>query len=88
MAFPRAGVGSPSYEKLVTAWCSPNKQEALTQLKNQAQLQDRTCTNPVAKQYDLGKRMGINGTPAIILQDGSIVPGYRPAADMVKLLGL
>lgn len=88
MAFPRAGLGSSSYKKLVTAWCSPNKQEAITMLKSHQQLAELTCDNPVAKQYDLGKRMGISGTPAIILKDGTLVPGYRPVADMLKVLGI
>ncbi len=88
MAFPRAGVGSPTYDKLVTAWCSADKQNALTRLKNQENLPAITCTNPVAKQYELGKKMGINGTPAILLKDGTLIPGYRPAAVLIKTLGI
>lgn len=88
MAFPRAGVNSASAQKLITAWCSKNPQDAMTRLKNLENLAPITCPNPVAKDYDLGKRMGVNGTPAIIAPDGSLIPGYRPAAELAKLLGV
>lgn len=88
MAFPRAGVNSASAQKLVTAWCSDNQQEAMTRLKNLENLAPINCPNPVAKDYELGKRMGVNGTPAIIAPDGSMIPGYRPAADLAKQLGI
>ncbi|HNE27322.1 MAG TPA: disulfide isomerase DsbC N-terminal domain-containing protein, partial [Pseudomonadales bacterium] len=31
LAYPRAGIPSPSADKLITVWCSKNRQEALTQ---------------------------------------------------------
>lgn|SRR5690554_1460374 len=88
MAFPRAGINSASAQKLITAWCSKDQQEAMTRLKNLENLPPINCANPVAKDYELGKRMGVNGTPAIIAPDGSLIPGYRPAADLAKLLGV
>ncbi len=33
MAFPRAGIGSRSYEKAVSVWCADDPQEAMTQAK-------------------------------------------------------
>lgn len=88
VAFPRAGVNSDSARKLVSAWCSDNPQEAITRLKNRQPIEDKVCDNPVAKQYQLGKRMGITGTPAIIFPDGTLVPGYRPAKDLANDLGV
>lgn len=88
VAFPRAGIGSASAQKLVSAWCSKNPQEAITKLKNQESIATANCDNPVSKQYDLGRRMGVNGTPAIILQDGGLIPGYKPASELAKILGV
>jgi len=34
----------------------------------------------------LGKSLGVSGTPAILLEDGTLIPGYRPAADLIKEL--
>lgn len=32
----------------------------------------------------LASKLGINGTPAIIFQDGRVVPGYMPAESLIK----
>ena len=34
LAYPRAGIGSPSYRKIASAWCADNPNESLTALKN------------------------------------------------------
>ncbi|PCJ35555.1 MAG: protein-disulfide isomerase [Cellvibrionales bacterium] len=89
LAFPRAGIDSVSYQKIASAWCAENPQEALTALKNKQNIEQNVCAdNPVAKQYNLGQQMGVNGTPAIVLADGSLLPGYRPAADLARVLGI
>lgn len=89
LGFPRAGIGSPSYDKLVSAWCSDTPGETLTELKNGGEVEANQCEdNPVADQYRLGLQMGVNGTPAILLADGVLLPGYQPAADLARLLGI
>jgi len=35
---------------------------------------------------DLGKALGVRGTPAIVLDDGELVPGYIPAAKLSRQL--
>lgn len=88
LAFPRAGIGSDSYKKLVSSWCAANPQEALTKAKKGEPVPDKTCDNPVANQFQLGQKMGINGTPAIILNDGRLLPGYAPPAELAKMIGI
>lgn len=88
LAYPRAGVNSASYKKIATAWCSKNPQETLTKLKAKQRVEIIECETPVAKQFDLGRRMGVTGTPAILLQDGTLIPGYRPAKELAKQLGI
>jgi len=88
LAFPRAGVPSPSAEKLVTAWCSKDKQKALTMLKQDQDVPKLTCANPVAAQFELGGRLGVNGTPAIWMPSGELKPGYLPADVLAKELGI
>ena len=79
LAYPRAGVGSPTYETLVSVWCAKNPQEAMNQAKARKKVAAATCENPVAKQYELGQRIGVQGTPAIFLANGQLIPGYQPA---------
>ena len=88
LAYPRAGIGSPSAAKLVTAWCSENRQDALTRLKQMEDVPARTCDSPVEEDFALGQALGVNGTPALLLEDGRMVPGYVPPAELAGLLGL
>ncbi|MBK6961777.1 MAG: thioredoxin fold domain-containing protein [Gammaproteobacteria bacterium] len=89
LAFPRAGLGSGSYRKAVTAWCSDNRQEALTRLKNGEDVPEKLCeNNPVAAQFELGQELEVNGTPASILSDGTLIPGFRSVADIASILGV
>lgn len=88
LAYPRAGVGSRSYQKIVSAWCAKDANTALTKLKAREEIPDAECTNPVAEQLDLGRDIGIAGTPAIVLDDGRILPGYLPADELARVLGI
>lgn len=84
--FPRAGLNSHSYEKAVSVWCADDAQGALTAAKQGAEPEPRTCDNPVASQFELGKDVGVQGTPAIIAADGTMLPGYMPPQKLVERL--
>jgi thiol:disulfide interchange protein DsbC len=88
LAYPRSGIGSPSYDKLVTAWCSKDRQDAITRMKRGEDLPAKTCDNPVAQEYELGHLAGLQGTPAIVLEDGRMLPGYMPASALGQVLGI
>lgn len=89
LAYPRAGEGSPAYRKMVSAWCAKDPQQAMDRLKKQQTITENLCKdNPVAAQYELGNRLGVNGTPALITQDGRLLPGYMPADKLAAELGL
>lgn len=88
LAYPRAGIPSGSYDKIVSAWCADNPQDALTKAKLGQEIPAKTCDNPVAEHYRLGNEIGVTGTPALVLQDGRLIPGYMPAADLADLLGI
>jgi thiol:disulfide interchange protein DsbC len=88
LAYPRAGVGSPGYDKLVTAWCSNDRQDAITRMKRGEELPAKTCDNPVAHEYELGHLAGLTGTPAIVLEDGRMLAGYVTADELAQTLGI
>lgn len=88
LAYPRAGIGSEAYTKMVSIWCSADPKEWLTQAKLGAEIPENKCVNPVAEQYKLGNEVGVRGTPSIVLGNGEFLPGYLPAAELVKHLGL
>jgi thiol:disulfide interchange protein DsbC len=86
LMFPRAGVGSPSYDKAISVWCAVDKKQALTDAKAGKEIQSRKCDNPIDEHMKLGELMGVTGTPSIILDNGHLLPGYVPAERMSTYL--
>ncbi len=86
MLFPRNGITSPSYTKAVSVWCSDDRAAALTKAKNGVELPAENCENPVADHFELGQKIGVTGTPAILTANGELMPGYLPAKQLAQRL--
>ncbi|MCW8899196.1 MAG: thioredoxin fold domain-containing protein [Gammaproteobacteria bacterium] len=86
MAYPRAGIGSGSFKKAEAVWCSKDKAKAMTDSKNGVDVKSDSCKNPVGQHYALGQMIGLRGTPALVLEDGTVVPGYIPAVRLSEAL--
>ena len=86
LLFPRAGAGSPSYDKAVAVWCSDDRAEALTLAKRGVDLGKKTCANPVIDHLELGWVLGLSGTPMIVTEKGTIFPGYLPPEQLIARL--
>ena len=85
--FPRAGRGSDSWKKAVAVWCSKDRRKALTEAKQgRPPASKGTCPNPVERHMRLVEALGLRGTPAIVLPDGDLLPGYVPPARLLTLL--
>lgn len=84
--YPRAGVGSDSYNKAVSVWCADDRKVAMDKAKAGGDVDSKTCDNPVETHYELGQTMRISGTPALLLEGGELVPGYVPAHKLRKAL--
>ncbi|GAB6042220.1 bifunctional protein-disulfide isomerase/oxidoreductase DsbC [Endothiovibrio diazotrophicus] len=84
--YPRAGVGSPSYDKAVSVWCADDRNAALDKAKNGEEIEAKKCDNPIADQMALGDVFGVRGTPAIVLESGQVLPGYIPPARLAAML--
>jgi len=84
--YPRAGAGSPSFDKAVSVWCADDRQEAMTRAKAGQSLEARKCDNPVLEHMQLGEDFEISGTPAIVFDSGKVVPGYVPAKRLSTVL--
>lgn len=84
--YPRSGLGGESYKKAVSVWCSDDRQKAMTAAKAGQTVPEKTCDNPVAEHFMLGRLLGIQGTPALVLESGDMVPGYVPPKRLIKIL--
>ena len=75
--YPRSGPGSEAWKKAEAVWCAPNRQEALTRAKAGGAVPPRACPGaPVAKTYELGRELGIRGTPGVFTERGDYLSGY------------
>ena len=86
LAFPRMGIGSEDYKKMVAVWCATDRRKALTDAKNDRSPAYRNCKTSVNMQYDIGQRVGLTGTPMILTREGVQVGGYVPPAALRETL--
>jgi thiol:disulfide interchange protein DsbC len=86
--YPRSGPGTESWAKAEQVWCSRNRNETFTRLKKGEDVSGPSqCKgSPVANDYALGRKLAIEGTPAIVLPDGDLLSGYLPPAMLAKRL--
>lgn len=90
LAFPRAGVGSSVAQTMSQVWCAKDPQAALTAAKLGGDIGEPRddCQSPVSKQYHLGQRLGVRGTPAVYDADGHALGGYLSPAQLALKLHL
>ena len=84
VGFPRAGVNSASGETLVSVWCSDNPQQAMTDAKMGFAIETKTCQTQIGRHIEAAELVGVRGTPTIVLEDGTVIPGYVPAGELVE----
>ena len=85
--YPRSGPDTESWNKAVAVWCSSNRNDALTRAKNGEPLKAPKCdASAVMRDYELGDAFAVQGTPAIIMPNGDMLPGYLPPAMLLKRL--
>lgn len=76
-----------SAEKVRAVWCSKDKVKAWDNLMlNGVQPAAGKCDAPIVKVMELGRKLKVNGTPALIFANGVLIPGYMPAAELEKAL--
>ena len=84
--YPRSGLNTPSYDKAVTVWCSKDQHSAMTNAKSGVTIETKKCDNPVSEHYKAGQAAGVTGTPAMVLDDGKLLPGYLPPDALLQKL--
>lgn len=76
-----------SAEKANAVWCSKDKAKAWDELMLKGVTPGaEKCNSPTAKVLELGKKLKVNGTPALIFANGTLNPGYLPAAELNKAI--
>jgi len=95
VSYPRAGLNSPSYEKAVAVWCAVDRNKAMStakagasleELKQTEQVKDESCKDPIKQHMKVASLVGVTGTPTLVMDDGTILPGYLPAQRLLQAL--
>ncbi len=86
LAFPRQGLQSQAEQDMKAIWCAKDRNKALDDAMNGKGVQPASCGVDIAKHYTLGVQMGVNGTPAMVLSNGMVLPGYQGPKELKAFL--
>lgn len=85
--FPRAGRGSPSWQKAVDVWCATDRKAAFAAAMNGVTPTPAHCdAAAVAAGYTFGQMLGLDGTPVMLTDTGRLIDGYLPPPALAALL--
>ena len=91
LAYPRQGPSGEVAEEMARIWCAKDSVQAMNKAKIERNFTEQVenlaqCKGKVAQHYQLGRELGISGTPAIFLPNGKLVAGYMPPAALYARL--
>ena len=92
LAYPRSGIKdrngnyTEGFKDLRSVWCHEDPEKAMTNAKNSRGVAYRICEKPIEAQFNFGRQVGVNGTPALVLENGMMLPGYQTPEQLEKLL--
>ncbi|HHJ36278.1 MAG TPA: DsbC family protein [Gammaproteobacteria bacterium] len=78
--------GASDMKKTISVWCSDDRQGALDIAKAGGEIEEKSCDNPIKEHMKVARALGVRGTPAIVLEDGTLLPGYVPVDKLVAEL--
>ncbi len=85
--FPRSGLGSQSYYDAVKVWCSVDRRQALDEAMASGRVpEEKVCRHPVNEHLALAQKLGVSGTPYMVLDTGEAIPGYVPPKQLLPYL--
>jgi thiol:disulfide interchange protein DsbC len=86
--FPIDQLHPDSARKSRQIWCAPDRQKAWDEFFANGTLPDNAgdCGDPVARTQALGASLHISATPTLVFEDGSILPGALPLAQIEQEL--
>jgi len=85
LASPLASLHPKAQGKMQKIWCADDRNQAMDDYNDSGTIVDASnCDNPVADQLEISKQLGVTGTPAIFLSDGTHLPGFLPADKLLR----
>ncbi|MEW6446205.1 MAG: DsbC family protein [Pseudomonadota bacterium] len=85
--YPRAGLDSPIGKTSIGIMCAKDRKVELDKSLGGQSVNLPACDkHPLTQQLTIGEQMGLEGTPFIVTEGGQVMPGYRPAPELIKVL--
>jgi thiol:disulfide interchange protein DsbC len=87
-AFPRSGPATGTWKTMQSVWCAADRRQALSRAKRGEPVQPSANCSAAAigQHYGLATRVGLKGTPFVVLEDGRVINGYLPAERLLRIL--
>lgn len=83
LLYPRNGPASRAWNTSENVWCASDRNNALTMAKLDREFETASCDSSMVQQhFAIGRDVGLSGTPAIVLDDGTLISGYLPPDDL------
>lgn len=87
LAYPRSGPQAPNFPQMSAIWCEKDKKDAMDKAKRrQFDKTSNQCDDLVKRHLVLGGAVGVTGTPALLLNDGTLMSGYLPPQQLLQML--
>jgi thiol:disulfide interchange protein DsbC len=86
--YPLKQIHPDAERKAKAVWCSPDRAGSWDawMLQGTAPSAKTDCDTPVEAIAELGRQLGIEGTPGIVFGNGRFVPGLIPGAQIESIL--
>lgn len=86
--YPIEQLHADATAKSQKVWCAKDRGKAWhdLMLKNQVPKNKGDCETPIGRNIALANQLNINGTPALIFEDGRLAPGAIPKEQIEKFL--
>ena len=81
-------LGADSFEKAVSVACAKDPQKSLTRAKMGIPIPAVQCDSAINENLALMQWLGVRGTPAILLEDGTLVRGYVEPQKLMQQIKL
>ncbi|GAD90162.1 MULTISPECIES: bifunctional protein-disulfide isomerase/oxidoreductase DsbC [Vibrio] len=92
LAFPRSGPQSQVAQQMANIWCHDDPAQAMSDMKLRGKNAEvstdniKQCQSIITKHYQVGKSVGVSGTPAVYTSKGINVGGYLSPKDLLARL--
>jgi thiol:disulfide interchange protein DsbC len=87
LMYPRNGPATPAWTAAEEVWCASDRQNALTMAKLDKEFPTSECDSSIVQDhYVMGRNVGLSGTPAIVLDDGTLLAGYLAPDQLLAML--